>query len=121
MFGFEMNFWELMFWLLVVHSIADFPLQSEWMVLSKVRGSKHPESTSSHPDLIWLHVLSSHAAVHAGAVALVTQNIWYGVAEFVAHWIIDFLKGEGYFGFHTDQFLHIACKLLWAILIVNGF
>ncbi len=118
MFGLEMNFWELLFWLLVVHAVADFPFQSEWMVTSKVRGSKHPESSSSRPDLIWIHVLSSHALVHAGGVALVTQNIWFGLAEFVAHWITDFLKGEGVFGFHTDQCLHIFYKILWAALII---
>lgn len=118
MFGLEMNFWELMFWLLVIHALADFPLQSEWMVMSKVRGSKHPDSSSRRPDLIWIHVLSSHAMVHGGGVALITQNIWLGFAEFVAHWIIDFLKGEGVYGFHTDQFLHITCKVAWACIFL---
>ncbi len=110
-----MQSWPLLvFWLLVGHSVCDYPLQTEWMVRSKVRRAVQPSSSSRRPDLIWLHVLSSHALIHGGAVALITQNMGLGLAETAAHWVIDFGKGERWYGFHTDQFLHLGCKLLWA-------
>ncbi|MCI0354597.1 MAG: NAD(P)H-dependent oxidoreductase, partial [Acidobacteria bacterium] len=59
-------------------------------------------------------VLSAHAFIHGGAVAFVTQNLGLGLAETAAHWVIDYGKGERWYGFHTDQFLHILCKMAWA-------
>lgn len=112
----QLGFWGVLFWLMVGHSAADYPLQSEWMVHAKNRHNIQPSNSSKRPDLIWLHVLSAHAAVHAGLVALITQNLWLGLAEFVLHWFIDFGKSEHWYGFHTDQFLHISCKLVWALV-----
>ncbi len=109
-----MDFWPLLFWLLVAHALCDYPLQSEWMVRSKVRRAVQPSSSSRRPDLIWIHVLSAHAFIHGGAVAFVTQNLGLGLAETAAHWVIDYGKGERWYGFHTDQFLHILCKMAWA-------
>ncbi len=36
------------------------------------------------------------------------------------HWIIDFSKCDKLIHFHTDQFLHIFCKLFYAALISYG-
>ena len=116
--GVQLGFWGLLFWLMVGHSVADYPLQSEWMVHAKNRHTKQPSSSSKRPDLIWLHVLTAHAMVHGGFVALFTQNIWLGLAETVAHWFTDFGKSERWYGFHTDQFLHIAYKIVWAFIWV---
>jgi hypothetical protein len=101
--------------MLVGHSLADYPLQSEWMVHAKNRHNKQPSSSSKRPDLIWIHVLTAHAFIHGGMVALFTQNLWLGLAEVIAHWFIDFGKSEDWYGFHTDQMLHISCKVVWAI------
>ncbi|MGH8455076.1 MAG: DUF3307 domain-containing protein [Nevskiales bacterium] len=113
---FQLGFWGVLFWLMVGHSLADYPLQSEWMVHAKNRHNIQPSTSSKRPDLIWLHVLSAHAAIHGGFVALITQNLWLGLAEFWAHYIIDYGKSEHWYGFHTDQFLHIACKLVWVMV-----
>lgn len=116
----EAGFIGVFFWLLVVHAVCDFPLQTEWMVRSKVPDARQPSSSSQRPELIWLHVLSSHCLIHAGGVALVTGSIWLGLAEFVAHWLTDFGKGRRLYGFHTDQFIHLACKVVWALCWLNG-
>ncbi|MDX1495926.1 MAG: DUF3307 domain-containing protein [Salinisphaeraceae bacterium] len=115
----ELAFWPMLFFLLVWHSLADFPLQGDWMVHSKVRSARQPSSSSARPDLIWVHVLTAHCMVHGGGVALITGSIWLGIAEIVAHWLTDFAKGEGLYGFHTDQALHIGAKFLWAYLAVT--
>ena len=36
------------------------------------------------------------------------------------HWLIDFGKCEKWFGIHVDQGLHVACKVLWCVLIWQG-
>lgn len=117
----SMSLFELIFWLLVAHAVADYALQTEWMVKSKNRHAVQPTASSDRPDLIWIHVLSAHAILHGAGVAIVTGQIWLGVAETVAHWIIDYGKGDRWYGFHTDQFLHIGAKLVWAILAVTVF
>lgn len=105
---------ELLFLLLAGHAMGDFGLQTDWIAVFKSRHATPPDGTASkRPDLIWIHVLNAHCLIHGGLVALITGHWWLGLAEFIAHWIIDFGKGEKWFGFHTDQFLHIACKLLW--------
>jgi hypothetical protein len=55
----------------------------------------------------------AHALIHGMFVALVTTNIWLGLAEFVIHFAIDFFKCEGAYGFNWDQGLHVICKLAW--------
>ncbi len=109
---------EILFWLLVGHAVADFALQSDWMARYKCRHNKEAAVLSSRPELIWIHVLTAHSLIHGGAVMLVTGSIWFGLAETVAHWGIDFAKGEEWIGFHTDQMLHIGCKILWFLLIL---
>lgn len=121
-----LSFVALLFWLLVGHAVCDYPLQGEWMVRSKSRRNLQILSGSSRPDLIWVHVLSAHAFIHGGAVALVLKNFGYapgialalGLAEAAAHWLIDFGKCEHWYGFHTDQFLHLSCKVAWVTIAV---
>lgn len=123
----------LLFWLLVAHSLCDYPLQGEYLAAAKRRNSGH-----STP---WWIALTAHSLIHAGAVALITGSIALGLAEFGAHWCIDFLKCGGAFdgsppipyemkpnqewtptpaqkerAFTIDQILHVACKLAWAAL-----
>lgn len=108
---------EIAFWLLVGHAVADFGLQSDWMAQYKSRHNKDAHVLSARPGLIWIHVLGAHSMMHAGAVALATGSLLLGVLEFVAHFAIDYAKSEGKFGFHTDQLLHLGCKVLWFILL----
>ena len=67
---------------------------------------------------IWPYCLAAHAIIQGGVVALITGSIWLGLAEILLHAIIDFTKCEKKISFGTDQFLHIACKILWATLAV---
>lgn len=104
----------VMFWLLVGHAVGDFALQTEWMVRSK-NPTRRRSAGSQRRDLIWIHVLSGHALIHGGAVALATGMVWLGIAETLAHWAIDYGKSNRLYGFHVDQFLHLGCKVLWAL------
>jgi hypothetical protein len=64
--------------------------------------------------------LSAHGLIHGGVVFIVTGSSVLGVTEVVLHSVIDFLKCENKTNPHTDQFLHILCKIFYVILIFNG-
>ena len=70
---FFVRFW----WMLVGHALADYPLQSEAMAREKDRHSTTPLQAS----VPWFYWLTAHALLHGGAVGLVTQSIWLGLAE----------------------------------------
>lgn len=108
---------EVAFWLLVGHAMGDFGLQSDWMARFKSRHNADSRIPSKRPDLIWIHVLGSHCMIHGGAVALATGSVTLGIMEMVAHFTIDYGKSEGWYGFHADQCLHLACKGLWLGLL----
>jgi hypothetical protein len=97
-----------LFWLMVGHSLCDYPLQGEYLAAAKRKNSGHATP--------WWIALTAHSFIHAGMVALVTGSILLGVCELVAHWSIDYMKCDGRFGFTTDQAFHVVCKILWAAL-----
>ncbi len=103
----------IFFKLCIGHAVADFWAQSEGM--RKAKGWKN----RVHSDglLVWPYALSAHAAIHAGAVWLITGLWWLAAFEFVVHWLIDFGKCSGFFNAHVDQAAHIGCKALWAVLV----
>jgi hypothetical protein len=126
----------MFFWLLVGHAVADFALQNDFV--AKFKSSKAmwpPGSIKEHfrgstgeldvriampgvrREIIWPWVLGSHALIHGGAVALVTGKPLLGVFEAVAHAVIDHCKCNDYIDFHVDQALHLACKVVWLILV----
>lgn len=96
---------------LVVHALADFPLQGDYLARTKVRSQAENRQN-------WAIALTAHAIIHGGGVWLVAGSLWLGIAEFVLHWLIDFSKGEGKIGSLTDQALHVGCKVVYVILIV---
>lgn len=87
--------------LLAAHWVADYPLQGQFLSDAKVKGPMRP------------YHLVAHAGIHGGAVALVTGSVWIGLAEWLAHTIIDELKVRGWTSFALDQTLHIGCKIAW--------
>ena len=99
--------------LAVCHALADFPLQGRYLADQKAR-----HSADSHEE--WLVALCAHSLIHAGGVWLVTGSLTLGVAEWILHTVIDLLKGERKFGLVTDQILHLACKVVYTVLIVYG-
>ena len=111
----------LLFALLAGHALVDFSLQTEWMARAKSRHAGPPAAYD--PKLhgpvqaIWPYVLSAHALQHGLAVYLVTGQLVLGLAETVAHALIDFAKCERLYGIHTDQALHVACKVLWIAML----
>lgn len=93
--------------LLAAHWVADYPLQGDFLATAKQNGPMR------------VYHLVAHAGIHGGAVALVTGNVWLGLAEWVAHTIIDELKVKGWTSFALDQTLHIVCKLAWLAIIFS--
>ena len=107
---------EILFYLLVGHALADFVLQTDMMAKHKNRNRKPdmsvvPSGQNYMP--CWHYWLTSHALIHGGTVAVITGIWWLGLFETVMHWVIDFAKCENLIGVNQDQALHIACKLVW--------
>lgn len=89
--------------LIFAHYLGDFGLQNDFIAKFKSPGSAP----------FWFHVMIGHCAIQAGGVLLVTRNPNLAVAEFVAHFTIDYFKCKGKLSFNSDQALHIFCKLIW--------
>lgn len=105
--------------LLMGHALADFALQSDSMARGKNRNRKPdmsvvPPGQSYQPS--WFYWLTAHALIHGMVVWLITGNIYFGLGESVAHWVIDFGKCESWYGIHTDQAMHIIWKVAWSLL-----
>lgn len=98
-----------LFLLLVGHALADYPLQGDFLAKAKNR-------TAPITGVPWWQALAAHAAIHAGFVAVITGSVALGLAEFVAHFVIDDAKCRGRLSFNADQALHVACKVAWAVL-----
>ncbi|KQV83256.1 DUF3307 domain-containing protein [Rhizobium sp. Root1220] len=91
--------------LLGAHWLCDYPLQGQFLSDAKAKGP-----------LRFYHLVA-HAGIQGAAVALVTANVWLGLVEWAAHTVIDEAKVRGKTTFAQDQALHIACKVLWLIII----
>lgn len=98
---------------LVMHALADYPLQGDFLASQKSRDQ------AANPQ-VWIVALCAHSVIHAGGVWLVSGSLAYGAAEFVLHLLIDLGKGEKKFGLVADQLLHLACKVVYALLLVYG-
>ena len=107
--------------LAIGHAIADFPLQGLFLSEAKNRhGDLSNYFKNEMPRGVWIHALTAHSLIHAGAVWLITGSVVLALIELVLHWVIDFAKCEGWTGFNTDQLLHYLCKLSYAALIWLG-
>lgn len=110
-------FMELFFKLLIGHAIADFALQTEAIALGKNRHLKpYGIHAGQKSHTIWWHYMTAHSLIHAGAVWIITGNVWFALAEFVLHWGIDYARCENWTNPHQDQALHIGCKVVYTIL-----
>lgn len=97
--------------LVVAHALCDYPLQGDFLAKAK-------NHTAPIPGVPWQQALAAHSIIHGGAVWLIT-GIWgLGIAEAVSHALVDWLKSNKHFGFHTDQFLHIVFKAIWVALVM---
>jgi hypothetical protein len=100
--------------LIMAHFVADYPLQGEFLAIQK--NPWLPQDKKFAP---WYQAMTAHCFIHAGFVFLITSNIWLGLAEFVVHFITDIKKCWGNITYNEDQFLHIACKVVWVIVIMD--
>lgn len=91
------------------HALCDYPLQGDFLARGKNRHAPIP-------GIPWWQCLTAHALIHSGMVYLITGSLALALAELVIHWATDFYKCEGWFGFNTDQAIHFACKIAWALL-----
>src|SRR3954471_1436820 len=101
----------LVFLMLGAHALCDLPLQP-----ARLSDAKRP---GGDPAFHWSAALAGHGLIHGLAVALVTGFWWLGLAEAIAHAAIDGAKGRGRVGMIADQALHLACKLIWALVAVE--
>ena len=99
----------MLLFLLAGHALADYPLQGEFLALGKNRHTKIGAEW-------WPWLLTSHAVIHGAFVAALTGSLGLGVAEIVVHWATDWLKCENKISFHTDQTIHVICKLVWLFI-----
>ena len=99
----------MLFWMLVSHAVADYPLQGDFLAKAK-------NHAAPIPGVPWWIALAAHSLIHAGAVMLITGSLLLAVAEFWCHMFIDHAKCRGLFGFTADQALHVACKLAWVAI-----
>lgn len=104
----------LLYLLIAAHALFDFPLQGDSVAREKSRHSK----SDLQKHVPWYYWLTAHALCHGAAVAVLTNSVWLGLAETVAHWAIDFGKCEGKYSIHVDQALHLACKVMWFLAVV---
>lgn len=104
----------VLFLLLCAHALADYPLQGPYLAAAKDRHS----AAGQKPAAIWIQALTAHALIQGGFVYLITGSLMLGLAETVAHWVIDFGKCEHWYGAHVDQFLHVGCKIAWWLLLL---
>ena len=113
---FWMLFIGVFFWLLVGHAICDYVFQTDTMAREKNWKSTTPTQAA----VPWYYWMSAHCLIQAGMVTVITGSLFLGLAELVLHFIADCLKVAGIGNIHTDQFFHIACKVLWAYFAAEG-
>lgn len=102
---------EVLWRLVIAHAVTDYALQSLFMAEHKSPGSPRVGG-----ETVWPWILAAHALINAGGVLLVTGSPALAGVEAVLHGLIDYGKGRRAYGFHADQSLHLATKLLIAAL-----
>ncbi len=111
----------LLFFLIAAHALMDYSLQNDSMAVCKCPKSTSPLAAS----VPWYYWLTSHALLHGAAVGVIFR--WMGfdwtvvaavaTAETVIHWYVDYGKCEKWYSLHTDQALHVICKIVWWALV----
>lgn len=97
----------LLIHLLTLHAIFDYPLQGSFLATCKDPKNKMP--------LPYYH-LGVHVWIHAGAVFWLTGNFLFFFMELAIHGILDLSKVKEKTTLLQDQMLHIASKLLYAVI-----
>ena len=101
---------QMLFWLVSVHFLCDYPLQGDF--LAKAKNHKSPIN-----GVPWYQALLAHAFIQGAGVALITSSVSLGLLEAIAHVVIDYGKSDGWYSFNMDQFLHLLCKFIWLLCL----
>ena len=109
----------LFFALVIGHAFADFPLQGDFLSHGKNRNIKPPKLADGKksPRYLWIYLMTAHCLIHAGFVWVITGCAALALAELVLHWVIDAAKCEGKTSFATDQWLHVATKAVFVLIV----
>jgi hypothetical protein len=95
--------------LVAAHALCDYPLQGPFLSEAKSRF----KPVVGFP---WYQAMAAHSIIHGAAVAMIT-GVWaLGVAEVVAHFVIDDAKCAGRISVNEDQALHLGFKILWVLI-----
>ena len=100
---------ELFALLAMGHFLGDFGLQNDRMAVEKCPGRD--------VTLAWQWWLTAHAAIHGFLVAVITGLPLLGLAEWLAHALIDIGKCRFKYSLLCDQLLHVSTKILWIYFI----
>jgi hypothetical protein len=95
--------------LVAAHALCDYPLQGDF--LSKAKNRMAPI-----PGVPWWQAMWAHAAIHGGAVGLITGVWWLGLLETAAHFVIDDEKCRGRLSYNADQLAHLVLKACWVAI-----
>lgn len=102
--------------LLLAHIIADFFLQTKWMVEGKENGGKRS-----------MRMLTLHSIIHSLMAYLIVGewSLWYiAIVIFVTHFIIDWCKimfrGKSVSAFLIDQLSHVVVLFMLWVTILPG-
>jgi hypothetical protein len=104
----------VLFWLVIGHFVMDFALQGNTIANQKspLPGARDEALAKAVP---WPYWMTAHALMHGGTVTLVTGSLLLGVFETGVHWVTDLAKCHRKIDIHTDQAIHVACKVVWLI------
>lgn len=108
-----MHILEMLVYTIAAHFLLDYALQGDWM--SK---AKNPTLDLVPGEKIWPMALFGHALIHATAVQIISGSWFLFLLELIIHWATDYAKCKGRFGYNTDQYIHIACKLTYAVVLL---
>jgi hypothetical protein len=131
----------ILFLLLFVHYLADYPLQGDFLAKAKNHNTRTlPDYAvgGGVPGVPWYQALFAHAFIQAGFVYLVTGCMGFALAELVLHFAIDYCKSAGgfqlsgmdgacartpcqceaclRFAYNFDQLAHVACKVCYVLI-----
>jgi hypothetical protein len=108
---------ETLFWLLVAHFLADYPLQSPEMGKYKNKKNKPtPPDKDAKPVSVWFAYLTAHAFIHGGLSALIVGFPAGFIIGFL-HFIQDYFKCKYQYSPNIDQLIHISILVIASILI----
>lgn len=103
---------KILFLLLFVHFLADFPLQGDFLSQAK-------SPTSNFKNIDPFLCMMIHCFIQAMFVFVVTGSPALALIEYNIHGALDIAKCANRISFRQDQLLHILSKVIYTILLTN--